>query len=396
MEYNTSVASYAETPLSRGRKERGEFILTAEQCLSWAARLTLEKVGLGIRDLSGQGLAVAGPLVRISELWTGEIAEILGVSPKLLIRSDHGGASAPNLVLQASLLIKSGLVDMVLCVGGGARNWSEARTVSPHQYGIDFEKPYGMDGPNTKFALVAQRHFHQYGTRPEHFAKLAITQRKHASLNPNAYLRNPISEKDYMESPMICSPLRMLDCSIAVDGAAGFLLVSKEKARRLADNAASVSGCGTISNYREGGDASPDFTVTGVKAAAKTAFDQAGLTISDLSLVHCYDDYNIMTLIQLEDIGLCKKGDGGKFIEKTDLSYQGDLPLNTSGGLLSYGQMPGAGSFTGVIEVARQLAGEAGARQVDECRTGLMTSFGGLGYDLHVINAAAVLLTNEE
>lgn len=396
MDYNTSVASYAETPLSRGKEEKGEFTLTAEQCLSWAARLTLEKVGLNIRDLNGQGLAVAGPLVHLSELWTGEIAEVLGVSPKLLIRSDHGGASAPNLILQASLIIKSGLVDMVLCVGGGARNWSEARTVSPHQYGIDFEKPYGMDGPNTKFALVAQRHFHQYGTKSEHFAKLAITQRKHASLNPNAYLKTPISEKDYMESPMICSPLRMLDCSIAVDGAAGFLLASREKARQLADNAANVSGCGSISNYREGSDASPDFTTTGVKLAARTAFNQAGRTANDLSLIHCYDDYNIMTLIQLEDAGLCKKGEGGRFIEKTDLSHRGELPLNTSGGLLSCGQIPGAGSFTGVIEVARQLAGEAGARQVSNCRTGLMTSFGGLSYDLHVINAAAVLLTSGE
>ena len=306
------------------------------------------------------------------------------------------GRIKPNLILQSSLMIKSGLVDMVLCVGGGARKWSEARTVSPHQYGIDFEKPYGMDGPNTKFALIAQRHFHQYGTKSEHFAKLAITQRKHASLNPNAYLKNQITEKDYMESPLICSPLRMLDCSIAVDGAAGFLIASKEKAKKLTDKGVSVGGCGTISNYREGSDLSPDYTVTGVKLAAKTAFDQAGLTTNDLSLVHCYDDYNIMTLIQLEDIGLCKKGEGGNFIDKTDLSYQGDLPLNTGGGLLSSGQIPGAGSFTGIVEVVRQLAGEAGARQVKDSRTGLMTSFGGLGYDLHVINAAAVLLTNEK
>nr|MDG6923984.1 hypothetical protein [Nitrososphaerota archaeon] len=217
MVFNTEIVSFAETPLSRGGKDRGEFLMTSEQYLSWATRLTLEKIGLSIQDLNNQGLAVAAPLMYISELWTGDIAEILGVTPKILIPSDHGGASASNLILQAGLMIESGLVDMVLCLGGGARSWTEARMSSPHQYRIDFEKPYGMDGSNTKYALVAQRHFHQYGTRSEHFAKIAITQRMHASLNPNAYLKQPITEKDYAESPIICSPLRMLDCSIAVD-----------------------------------------------------------------------------------------------------------------------------------------------------------------------------------
>ncbi len=390
-----AIASYGETPVSRGRKDKGELILTAEQYLSWAAKLTLDRVGLTISDLDGQGLAVSGPLVQVSELWTGEIAEVLGASPKLLIRSDHAGASAPTLISQATQHIRSGLVDMVLCLGGGARNWEEGMMFSPHQFGYEFERPFGMDGPNTKFAMVARRHFDLYGTKPENLGKLAVTQRLHASLNANAYLKQTITMEEYLDSKIICDPLRMLDCSIVVDGAAGFLLASSKKAKELTNNQVNLKGFGTAVNYREKSEVSPDILVTGIKPASKMAFEMAGLKPKDISLAHCYDDYSIMAMIQLEDAGFCEKGEGGRFIEETDLSYKGDLPFNTSGGLLSAGQLPAAGSFTGVIEVVRQLRGEAGSRQVKNAKTAFMSSFGGGSYDLHLINTAALILGND-
>ena len=395
MSLDVAIASYGETPVSRCRKDKGELILTAEQYLSWAAKLTLDKVGLTIRDLDGQGLAISGPLVQVSELWTGEIAEVLGASPKILIRSDHAGASAPMLITQAAQQIRSGLVDMVLCLGGGARNWEEGMMFSPHQFGYEFERPFGMDGPNTKFGMVARRHFDLYGTKPENLGKLAVTQRLHASLNPNAYLKQPITMKDYLDSKIICDPLRILDCSIVVDGGAGFLIASAKKAKELTDNPVSLKGFGTAINYREKSDVSPDILITGVKPASRMAFEMSGLKPKDISIAHCYDDYSIMALIQLEDAGFCEKGKGGKFIEETDLSYNGSLPFNTSGGLLSAGQLPAAGSFTGVIEVVRQLKGEAGARQVKDARTGFMSSFGGGSYDLHLINTAAIVFGSE-
>ena len=284
---------------------------------------------------------------------------------------------------------------MVLCLGGGARNWDEGMMFSPHQFGYEFERPFGMDGPNTKFGMVARRHFDLYGTKPENLGKLAVTQRLHASLNPNAYLKQPITMKDYLDSKIICDPLRMLDCSIVVDGGAGFLIASTKKAKELTDNPVSLKGFGTAINYREKSDVSPDILVTGIKPASRMAFEMSGVRPKDISIGSLLRRLFHYGFDSARRCRVLREEERGKIHRRDNLSYKGSLPFNTSGGLLSAGQLPAAGNFTGVIEVVRQLMGEAGARQVKDARTGFMSSFGGGSDDLHLINTAALIFESE-
>ena len=391
MRGEVAIVGYGETPVSRANVDKGEQRLTAEEYYSWAAELALESAGLSKDDLEGQGLGVIGAEWPHSEIWSTEIVQNLGLNPKLLLRADHGGANAAALLVQSSMAIHSGLVDTVLCVGADSpmsiQNGASSRT---WRYELDYERPFGMMGPNSMVALIMRRHMHQYGTKPEQTGKISVTQRFHASLNPNAYLKTPIKLDDYLNSRLISDPIRLLDACISVNGGLAFIVTSRRKARRLTDKPVYVLGFGENHTHSRA-----DVTITGIADASRDAFKMAKVRKSEISFFQPYDDYSIIVLVQLEDAGFCKKGDGGKFVEQTDLTLNGQLPVNTGGGQLSAGQPGMAGGFVHIVEAVRQLRGEGGKRQVKNARTGLVTGLGGLAFASNFANYYTLILSSE-
>ncbi len=389
-----AIVGFGETPVSRSRADKGEVKLSVQEYAAWAAESAIEDAGLEKKDLDGQGLGVTGTAYPHAEIYSGEVAQDLGISSRLLMRSDAGGNSGASLLNLACMAISSGDVDMVMCVGadtpmsitgpGALRTWN---------YEADFQKPFGMMGPNSQFAFVAMRHMHQYRTKAEALGKIAVTQREHAMKNPNAYLKTPLTMEQYLASRMIADPVRLFDACIQVNGGLAFIVTSEERAKQFKkDKIVWVLGIGEADNYQAGSMLSPDITYLGVTEAAKRAFSQSGVERRDIDFVQAYDDYTLAVLMQLEDAGFCKKGDGGSFVAEHDLTVKGDLPINTGGGQLSAGQPGMAGGFVHIVEAVRQLRGEGGERQVQNANLGLVTAIGCLGYGTSLVNTTVAVL----
>lgn len=233
---------------------------------------------------------------------------------------------------------------------------------------------------------------HQYGTRAEELGKIAITQREHAIKNPNAYLRTPLTMEQYLASRMIADPIRMFDACIPVNGGLSFIVTSNEKAKSISkDKAIRVLGIAESDNYFQGPMIRPDITYLGVADSAKKAFEASGVKHTDVDFFQPYDDYTIAVLMQIEDAGFCKKGEGGKFVRDHDLTYKGEFPINTGGGQISSGQPAMAGGFVHIVESIRQLRGEGGERQVKDAKIGVATGIGGISYGNSLVNSMTMI-----
>jgi acetyl-CoA acetyltransferase len=250
-----------------------------------------------------------------------------------------------------------------------------------------FEVPYGPLVPSL-YALVAQRHMHEYGTTPEQLAEVAVTIRRHAGLNPNAHKRDPVSVADVLSSKMITSPLHILDCAIVSDGAAAAIVTSAARARDLRGKPAHLLGQGYGLRHSHIGDTS--LTTTGAVDSGRDAFRTAGLSPADVDVAQIYDCFTITVIVELEDLGFCRKGEGGAFVEGGRIGLGGQLPVTTHGGLLSGGHPGLGGGFFHVLEGVRQVRGDAGARQVPGAKVALVHGNGG------VISVHCTLLLGSE
>ena len=222
---------------------------------------------------------------------------------------------------------------------------------------------------------------HEHELTDEQLAKVAVTTRFHASLHPGAIYRKPITVDDYLNSRVLSSPLRLLDCVPIVNGGMAYVVTSAATARKLTDRPVYLLGFGEANNYYRGSRSRPDVTYTGFAQCAPEAFRMAGVRHDDVDLFQPYDDYPFVVVMQLEDCGFCKKGQGGKFVEERNLRFDGDFPLSVDGGQLSGGQPGGAiGGFAPIVEAATQLRGEAGERQVKDATKAVALGFGGIPY----------------
>jgi acetyl-CoA acetyltransferase len=389
-----AIVGIGETLTDRLGSKPGEPRNSSAQYLAWAMRLALEDAGLNLKDLNGQGLGVTIPTAYPQPFWPEEVAEILGITPGLLLAGSTGGAGAVSLVGQMSAAINSGLIDVALCIGAAAP-FSEhfGGGIQPGDM-RDFEIPFGTMGPNSKIAMVMRRHMHQYGTTLDHLGKIALAGRYHASLNPNAYLRKPITIQDYKESRLVADPVRLLDCVLPANGGKAYIMASPERARNLRKPPVSVRGFGERSNPSYGPRAGSDALIMGVADAGRVAMDMAGVKHRDIDILELYDDYIIVVYLQIEDLGFCAKGDLG-FFERTDFTINGQLPIQTGGGMINCGQPSTAGGTIHVIEAVRQLRGEAGDRQVPSAKIGLVTGLGVLPYGKNLGCCAVAVLGKE-
>ena len=327
------------------------------------------------------GLSIAETMSETSNpFWGVYMSEMLGLSPHWMQLNGLGGTSGIGGIARAAAAIRDGLCETVFVLASDAQ--SSGRNPEQGAQRGEFQYPIGLRGPVGAFGLITQRYKYQYGLDDRALAKLAVTQRNHALMNPNAVdkLQKPLTEADYLNSKYVSEPLRMLDSVMVCDGANGVLVTSTENAKKLgAKKMIHPIGYGEISNFK-GAEPLADITVSGFSVAGPKALKQAGMTPKDIRMIMPYDDFLIALVITLEDIGFCPKGKGCEFVMNTDLTYKGTLPLNTSGGQISAGQPGLAGGGLNLVEGVRQMFGEAGARQVSDPRNCMVTGIGVIPY----------------
>ncbi len=323
----------------------------------------------------------------------GEVVPRLGLRPDRLKLQSDVMALAPAAitgVLDAVNAVKEGRCHTI--VAYKANKWTrgkppgpptqESRIGGPQQ----FELPYGNTMTAQTLAMWAMRHFHEYGTRHEHLAAIAVTNRRHAGRNPRACLREPITVDDYFRSPWVSEPFRRLDCDFPIDAAGALVVTTVERARDLRQAPIYVLG----GNYREATwdewELWPDFTSMAAKPVSDALWKEVPLRPKDVDVAGLYDGFSWLELCWLEDAGFCKKGEGGPFIASGAIDLGGTLPTNTHGGNLSEGRTHGMGH---ILEVVEQLRGACGERQVRDAKVGFAGNGGGP-------IAGAILMVNVE
>ncbi len=290
--------------------------------------------------------------------------------------TDLGGCSYLTLIGHAAAAIAAGKCNVALItLAGKPRSTGLAVGTQPRKFSPDRpETPWNDAYQMTIggiYGMYAQRHMHEYGTTSEQMAWVKVAASHHAQYNPNALLRKVVTVEDVLASPIIARPLHKLDCCVITDGGGALVLTRPEIARTLNRPLVKVMGCGETIKTNNGGNI--DITRTGATRAGAEAFAEAGVTVDDIKYASIYDNFTIMVIMQLEDLGFCKKGEGGKFVENGNLiSGVGKLPWNTDGGGLCNNHPQNRGGITKAIEAVRQLRGEAHPMvQVKNCDVAL-------------------------
>ena len=295
----------------------------------------------------------------------------------------HGGAS-PAMALQcAAAAVAGGICNHVLITFGrnvsAAANKAGARIHAMPQFHFvtEFEYATGNIAPAQLYAPMARRHMELYGTTVEQFGEVAVACREHALLNDNAVMKKPITLEDHRNSRMIADPFRLLDCSLESDGGAAVVVSAAERAGDLRHRKVYISGVATGHPDSPGAITQrPDMTSLGIGKAAPRAFQMAGVKPADIQVAEIYDCFTYAVIRQLEDMGFCAKGEGGPFVQGGRLKLGGALPTNTHGGLLSQAHVWG---LNHIVELVRQLRGDAGRAQVKDVELGLVTGYGDMG-----------------
>jgi acetyl-CoA acetyltransferase len=298
-----------------------------------------------------------------------------------------GGAAPVASLHVAAMAVASGAAKHVLIPAGWngysgrrARETIAEQTSSNPGGAIarDYYLPYGFAAPPQWYSLLARRHMHEFGTKPEQLGAVAVAMRKHAQLNPAAVMRGKaMTLDDYLKSPMITAPYRLFDCCLETDGAAAVVVASAERARDLAKPPVYVMGAASGRPYPADEITNrKDIFTTGLTIAAPEAFAMAGIAPSDVDFAEIYDCFTFEVVQQLEETGFCRRGEGGGFVEGGRIELGGALPVNTHGGLLSEAHVLGASH---IVEAVRQLRKEAGERQVNGASVGVVTGWGDFG-----------------
>jgi len=335
-----------------------------------AARRALADAGLDRALVDGFASAGLGTLAPV------EVAEYLGLRPTWVDSTSVGGSTWEVMAAHAADAIAAGHANAVLLVyGSTARADIRAgRRTGNLSFGaggpLQFEVPYGHT-LIAKYAMAARRHMHQYGTTLEQLASVAVQARANAAHNPEAMFRAPITVDDVLSGPMIADPFTKLHCCIRSDGGAAVLLVAEEYVRDCRTDPVWILGTGEHVSHTAMSEWE-DFTVSPAAVSGRLAFERAGVRPDEIDLAEIYDAFTYMTLVTLEDLGFCAKGEGGSFVDadKGRLLVGGELPVNTDGGGLS-AQHPGMRGLFLLVEAVRQLRGESGERQVRKSTGGL-------------------------
>ena len=375
---NVCFVSYGSTEYSRKSEAS---VLTH---YAGAIRQALNRVGMHKKEL--QGLSIT---TQASPDFSPHVAEQLGLELDWVLNGDYGGAGGVGSVRRAADAIECGHIDVAVLVGGNSFDRS-----APNQRLLEYQRAnyvdvYGYGGPNSLMALIQRLHMENFGTTLEQVGKIAMAQRFNALNNPQALFREPMTTADYLNSRMISDPIRLFDCVMPCSGAECIILTSEEKAKQYTDKLVYLVTDAERVHYQVA-NMLPDKTTFGMKVVGDRLFSE--VKREDIDLFEIYDDYPIAVMIQIEDLGYCEKGDGGKFVDAHDLTYKGNFPVNTGGGELSVGQAGLAGGFLHLVEALRQLRGEADGHQVKKAERALVTGIGWLNYGRNLGTTAALIM----
>lgn len=300
-------------------------------------------------------------------------------------------------VAHAAEAIAAGKCSIALITLAGRPRSAGSSGLQPRNWGTDlpdapFESPFGSVTVNS-YAMVAARHMYEYGTTPEQLAWVKVAASHHAQHNPHAMLRDVVTVEDVLNSPMVSTPLKRLDCCVVSDGGGALIVAHPDIAKKLKRPLVKIRGAGESVKGQLGGKV--DLTYSGARKSGAIAFAEAGLTPRDIKYASIYDSFTITVIMQLEDLGFCAKGEGGKFVADGNLiSGVGKLPFNTDGGGLCNNHPANRGGITKVIEAVRQLRGEAHpAVQVKNCDIALAHGTGGFLGSRH--GSATLILERE-
>ncbi len=336
-----------------------------------AIRKALADAGIDKRQVDG--LMVKAPTSKFEMMYAQKLAEALGMQPRIGGVYDHGGASNISMISYATMAIEAGQCEIAV-VSLADNPATGSRQAYEKSYGDDGSGLYGWFSTPAGYAMIAQRHMAQYGTTSDQLGAIAVACRRHGAANPHAQLRKPLTLEQYRASRLIVEPLRRDDCCLVSDGAAAVVLMSAKKAAEL-----KVAKPVPVLGFGQGQTSwdvalRPDLTTTAAKVSAQTAFAMAGLKPADIDVAQIYDCFTICALMTLEAYGFCAQGEGGHFVESGRIEIGGDLPINTSGGLLSETGMPG---MQLVLEGVRQMRGDS-VNQVKGARTCAVSNQGGI------------------
>jgi acetyl-CoA acetyltransferase len=310
-----------------------------------------------------------------------EVAEYLGMGPMRWVDGTSvGGSSWEFYVEHAAAAIAAGLADVIVAAYGSTTRANLKRGIRTANLSFGVRGPQQFDAPYghtlmAKYAMAARRHMHEFGTTAEQLAEIAVSARYNASLNPDAYYRDPLTIEDVQSAPMVADPFTKLHCCIRSDGGGAVVLVSEERARDCAKKPVWVLGTGEAVTYTTLSEWE-DFTEAPAAISGPLAFERAGLTPDDVDVCEIYDAFTSMVLLSLEGLGFCKKGEAGPFVEDGKLRVGGALPTNTDGGGLSSCH-PGMRGMFLLVEATKQLRGECEARQVADAKIACVNGTGG-------------------
>ena len=362
---SVAVVGAAESDLGQVAPDTSPVDLMAQATLR-----ALEDCGLKVSDidavLSSTTQSRYAPML---------LAEYLRIKPKFLDSTIIGGSSFMSHVAHAHAAIQLDLCEVAVIVYGSTQRSVTRAAASSREYN-PYETPYRPFLPSSAYALAAARHMHQFGTTREQLAEVAVAARKWALKNPMAWEKEPLTIEQVLKARMVSYPFTVRDCCLVTDGGGAIILTSAARARTLRKKPVYVLGVGeawshtTISNM-------PDLTLTAAAESGPKAYRMAGIKPSDIDMLSLYDAFTITPILFLEDLGFCPKGEGGRFVANGAITPGGKLPVNTSGGGLSYCH-PGMYGLLVMIEAIRQVRGECGERQVKDCDLALAHGNGGV------------------
>ncbi|MBV9815845.1 MAG: thiolase [Alphaproteobacteria bacterium] len=360
-----AIIGVAESDLGAVAKDMSAIDLMAQ-----GVQRALADCGLRLRDVDG--LLCATAQSRTSGL---SLAEYLGISPAFIDSTILGGASFMFHVAHAQAALQLGLCKIAVIAYGSTQRTIGRRHASVREYN-PYETPFRPFLPSTAYALAASRHMHEFGTTREQLADVAVAAREWALLNPVAWEKKPLTIEEVLSARMVSYPFTVRDCCLITDGGGAVVMTSAERARSLNKPPIYVLGCGQAITHANI-SSMPDLTVTGALTSGRAAYDMARLGPGNIDILELYDAFTINTILFLEDLGFCRKGEGGAFVSNGHIAPGGGLPVNTNGGGLSYCH-PGMYGLFLLIEAARQLRRECGARQVADCEAAIAHGNGGV------------------
>jgi acetyl-CoA acetyltransferase len=351
-----------------------------------ALRALTERAGLRPADLDGLSVSsfTLAPDTAVG------LTQHMGLSPRWLDHVPMGGASGGVALRRAARAVQAGDADFIACVAGDTNHVDSFRKTlsSFSRFAQDAVYPYGSGGPNASFALITRHYMNRTGATREDFGRICVAQRANAQRYDGALMQKPLTMGEYLDARAISDPIHLFDCVMPCAGAEAFLVCREDDARAAGLKFARVLSA--IERHNAYQDDPIQFR-GGWAVDRDELWGMAGIRPEAVDFLQTYDDYPVIVMMQIEDLGFCGKGEAPAFVRGRGLTIDGDFPHNTSGGQLSVGQAGAAGGYLGMVEAVRQLTGEALGTTVPDAATGLVSGFGMINYDRGLASSAVLL-----